>query len=82
MYNLLQIRYNNEYVHKNTNTKVDGEAYHRGWDGDLMRRDKIRNKRLIELGWDVQRFWVYEVRDDMESCIRRIRYWIEKVKEE
>lgn len=47
-----------------------------------MRRDKIRNKLLIELGWDVQRFWVYEVRDDMESCIRRIRYWIEKVKEE
>lgn len=23
-------------------------------------RDQLRNQRLIELGWDVQRFWVYE----------------------
>ncbi|MGV8137068.1 MAG: AAA domain-containing protein [Mangrovibacterium sp.] len=67
---------------KKLDIEVDGEAYHRGWDGELMRRDKIRNRRLIELGWYVQRFWVYEVRDDMESCIRRIKYWIEKAKEE
>lgn len=55
--------------------EVDGEAYHRNWDGELMRRDKIRNKRLIELGWDVQRFWVYEIRDDLNSCINRIAEW-------
>lgn len=58
--------------------EVDGEAYHRNWDGELMRRDKIRNKRLIELGWDVQRFWVYEIRDDLKSCIERITEWKNK----
>jgi superfamily I DNA and/or RNA helicase len=62
--------------------EVDGEAYHRNWDGELMRRDKIRNKRLIELGWDVQRFWVYEIRDDLKSCIERINFWKNKTKEE
>lgn len=61
--------------------EVDGEAYHRNWDGELMRRDKIRNKRLIELGWDVKRFWVYEIRDDLNSCIERINDWKNKTKE-
>jgi len=55
--------------------EVDGERYHRGWDGELCRRDQIRNQRLIELGWDVMRFWVYQVRDDMAHCISRIQAW-------
>jgi very-short-patch-repair endonuclease len=59
------------------NVEVDGERYHRNWDGELCRRDQIRNQRLIELGWDVMRFWVYEIRDDMDGCIRRIRSWME-----
>ena len=42
--------------------EVDGERYHRSWTGELCLRDQLRNQRLIELGWDVQRFWVYEAR--------------------
>jgi very-short-patch-repair endonuclease len=57
------------------NIEVDGERYHRNWDGELCRRDQIRNQRMIELGWDVMRFWVYEVRDDMDGCIRRVKEW-------
>ena len=56
--------------------EVDGEMYHRSWDGELCRRDQIRNRRLIELGWDVLRFWVYESRDDMPHCIERVQNWI------
>jgi len=55
--------------------EVDGERYHRNWDGELCRRDQIRNQRLIELGWDVIRFWVYEIRDDLGGCIERITRW-------
>lgn len=55
--------------------EVDGERYHRAWDGELCRRDQIRNQRLYELGWDVMRFWVYEVRDDLEGCVRRVQEW-------
>ena len=36
--------------------EVDGEMYHRAWDGELSRHDQIRNQRLMELGWDVMRF--------------------------
>jgi very-short-patch-repair endonuclease len=56
--------------------EVDGERYHRNWDGELCRRDQIRNQRLIELGWDVMRFWVYQIRDDMDGCINRVRQWL------
>jgi len=59
------------------NIEVDGERYHRNWDGELCRHDQIRNQRLIELGWDVMRFWVYQVRDDLDSCVLRIRKWVE-----
>lgn len=56
--------------------EVDGERYHRNWTGELCRRDQIRNHRMFELGWDVMRFWVYEIRDDMDGCIKKIQDWL------
>lgn len=60
------------------NIEIDGERYHRNWDGELCRRDQIRNQRLMELGWDVMRFWVYQIRDDLDSCISRVQKWIKQ----
>lgn len=57
------------------NIEVDGEKYHRNWDGELTKRDQLRNKRLTELGWDVQRFWVYEIRDNLVGCIQKVQKW-------
>jgi very-short-patch-repair endonuclease len=57
------------------NIEVDGERYHRDWNGELLRRDQLRNMRLIELGWDVMRFWVYQLRDEMPACIERVKKW-------
>ena len=56
--------------------EVDGVKYHQNWDGELCRRDMIRNSRVQELGWDVKRFWVYQIRDDLENCILEIENWI------
>jgi len=58
------------------NIEVDGEKYHRDWDGELLRRDQLRNLRLIELGWDVMRLWVYEVRDHLPRSIERVLKWV------
>jgi very-short-patch-repair endonuclease len=55
--------------------EIDGEYYHRSWDGELSRRDQIRSRRLSDLGWDVQRFWVYEIRDDLEASVERVKRW-------
>jgi very-short-patch-repair endonuclease len=59
------------------NVEVDGERYHRSWTGELCLRDQLRNQRLIELGWEVKRFWVYEIRDRMPDCVRMVREWVE-----
>lgn len=57
--------------------EVDGELYHRNWDGELCYNDQLRNQRLFELGWDVMRFWVYQIRDDKEWCLARVRAWLD-----
>jgi very-short-patch-repair endonuclease len=59
--------------------EVDGERYHRNWDGELCRRDQIRNQRLMELGWDVMRFWVYQIRDDLHQSVARVQEWTGRV---
>lgn len=59
--------------------EVDGERYHRSWNGELCYRDQLRNQRLFELGWDVKRFWVYEIRDNLQWCIEQIKAWMNKV---
>lgn len=61
------------------NIEVDGERYHRNWTGELCRRDQIRNHRMFELDWDVMRFWVYEIRDDLDGCIERVKQWLNQV---
>ena len=55
--------------------EVDGEKYHKNWDGELCLRDQIRNLRLFELGWDVKRFWVYEIRDNLNECVKTVKKW-------
>ncbi len=56
--------------------EIDGENYHRNWDGELCRRDQIRSQRLIDAGWSIMRLWVYEVRDDLEGSLRRVLAWM------
>lgn len=59
------------------NIEVDGERYHRNWSGELCRRDQLRNQRMYELDWDVMRFWVYEIRDDIDGSILKIKKWLQ-----
>jgi superfamily I DNA and/or RNA helicase/very-short-patch-repair endonuclease len=60
---------------KKLDIEIDGKHFHQSWDGELMVRDKIRNKRMIELGWDVQRFWVHELQNDLGGCVSKINNW-------
>lgn len=53
--------------------EVDGETYHRDEDGALRQEDLLRDKVLKADGWRVQRFWVYELREDMEKCLNKIK---------
>ena len=55
--------------------EIDGERYHKNWNGELCKKDQLRNQRLFELGYDVIRFWVYQVRDDLENCFKILENW-------
>ena len=57
--------------------EIDGERYHRDWTGELSRKDQIRNQRMFELGWDVMRFWVYEVRYNLDESVNKVKLWLE-----
>ena len=57
--------------------EVDGEAYHRDpWTGENVRRDQLRDMRLMEMGWEVRRLWVHQIRDALPACVAEIREWI------
>jgi len=52
--------------------EVDGEFFHKDWDGLRCRDDVVRDRRLRALGWHVKRIWVYQLRDDLASCVAEV----------
>ncbi len=52
--------------------EVDGVAYHTDDDGNRLATDLWRDHQLRALGWQILRFWVHELRDDLEGCVERI----------
>ena len=54
--------------------EVDG-GQHRLWTGEQCLRDRIRDMRLIELGWEVKRFLNIEVQDHLQQCVEWVVRW-------
>lgn len=74
-YVLGQYRLDFAIINENTriDVEVDGVQYHTDWTGERLKYDIVRNQRLQNLGWKVLRLWSYEIRDNIDYCIRRIR---------
>jgi len=59
--------------------EIDGEAYHKDAAGRRLRKDIDRNiyvKAQDGGAWDIMRFWVYELREDMDACLKKIQHWV------
>jgi very-short-patch-repair endonuclease len=52
--------------------EVDGDQFHRNPDGSRRRDDVWRDIQLQGAGWKVMRFWVYQLREDLDGCIDKI----------
>lgn len=52
--------------------EVDGELFHRTAGGGRKDDDYWRDLQLQSLGWQVCRFWVYELREDLPRCVERV----------
>ena len=56
--------------------EVDGVGFHTDDDGNRLATDLWRDHQLNALGWHVLRFWVHELRDELERCLDRIEHAI------
>ena len=55
--------------------EVDGDC-HRNVDGSRKIDDVWRDIQLQGMGWKVMRFWVYQLREDLDKCVKKINdYW-------
>lgn len=67
------------YKGRKLDIEVDGAMYHQTWTGELCYNDQLRNQALMREGWDVIRFWVQQVRDQLPWCIKQIQDWMKVV---
>ena len=58
---------------KKINIEVDGETWHKTATGERCRADIDRDRVLIAAGWTVIRFWVYQLKENPEGCLTKIK---------
>lgn len=49
--------------------EVDGDRYHRDASGRRNSSDLWRDHQIRGLGWQVKRYWVYQLREDLNGCV-------------
>lgn len=52
--------------------EIDGVKYHTNAYGRRNSDDLWRDRQVESQGWSVQRFWAYELRDDMDGCVNKV----------
>jgi very-short-patch-repair endonuclease len=52
--------------------EVDGDRFHRNPDGSRRSDDVWRDIQLQGAGWKVMRFWVYQLRENLDGCVEKI----------
>ena len=53
--------------------EVDGVRYHTSDTGERKMDDIFRDLQIEGAGWIVMRFWVSEIQEDINACIKRIQ---------
>lgn len=61
---------------KKLDIEIDGEMYHKEWNGETIIQDIIRDNILEVNGWEIMRFWSYEVLDRPKECIKKVLNWV------
>lgn len=60
-------------VEEKIDIEVDGEGFHLNCFGERKQDDIYRDLQVTSLGWRVCRFWYHDVRDQLDSCVEKIR---------
>jgi very-short-patch-repair endonuclease len=52
--------------------EIDGERWHTDLSGERLERDIVRDRNLYSMGWDINRFWVHDLKYDLSNCVKII----------
>ena len=53
--------------------EVDGATYHLNQEGYRKLDDLFRDRQVQGAGWAVQRFWVEDLKNDMDGCVAKVK---------
>lgn len=56
--------------------EIDGVRYHTNESGERNLDDTYRDLTIESVGWKVMRFWSYEITDDIQACIEKIKTYV------
>lgn len=54
------------------NIELDGDQHR---NPDQIAEDQIRMRRLRAFGWDIKRFWNWQVENEIDQCVEEVRNW-------
>ncbi|MFA6468289.1 MAG: AAA domain-containing protein [Bacteroidota bacterium] len=57
---------------KKIDIEADGISVHADYSGERIKGDIIRNQHLQRQGWKILRFWNYEIRDNIDYCVKKV----------
>lgn len=60
--------------------EVDGQYWHTNLSGNRLERDLVRDHNLRKMGWDVIRFWVHDLKYDLQKCLEVVEKKIDQNK--
>lgn len=58
--------------------EVDGKYWHQTIASSRLERDLIRDNNLRKMHWQVLRFWVFDLKYDLQSCLAKIESALEE----
>ena len=61
--------------------EIDGEKWHRDITNERLYEDLRRDDYFEMHGWDVKRFWVYELKNDLERCVQEVKSAVDAIEQ-
>ena len=63
---------------KKIDIEIDGVHYHTDEEGNRKNDDLYRDRQIASINWLPMRFWVYELQEDMQKCVERVKEEIKR----
>lgn len=59
--------------HQKLGIEIDGAFWHSTMTGERLERDITRDRNLRRMGWEIIRFWVHDLKYDLDNCLKIVQ---------